>query len=120
MNPSERSTGATFATNSKVEVKGSVNLGKILDLQQRTSSLLRTAFRYSTSLPFDGVLQAIDTARVETSAALPMEQLSWELELTETPIEITDKGLTESYMIFGGPGSGKTYLLMYLLRQISR
>ena len=39
MNPSERSTGAKFATNSKVEVKGSVNLGKLSIWSKHIESL---------------------------------------------------------------------------------
>jgi hypothetical protein len=110
---------AAPAANAKIQVSATVNLGTVLELQQRAQRRIGSPFRMTGGLPSDGTLQAIDVnASLGTGGTLPAEQLGWELQATQTPLEIRDKGLTESYMIFGAPGSGKTYLLMYLLKQI--
>ena len=47
-----------------------------------------------------------------------MQRLSYSLKETDKKIYIKDDGLSASYGIFGAPGSGKTYLVMYLLEQV--
>ena len=47
-----------------------------------------------------------------------MQQLEYTLRETETELYIENRGLTSSYGIFGAPGSGKTVLMLYLLRQL--
>jgi hypothetical protein len=117
MNPSEKA--AAPAANAKIEVKAEVNLGTLLELRQKVARSLNTGFRMSAGLPGDGSLLAVDTnSQLGPTGTVGAEQLSWEFQSSETPINIVNKGLTESYMIFGAPGSGKTYLLMYLLKQI--
>src|SRR5262249_8765689 len=110
---------ARAGTNAKVTVSGSIELGDVLELQQRAAPTLDTGFRFSSAVPSDGVLRAVDQTDVAMNAsAMPAEQLGWGLQPAKRKLAIVNKGLTESYMIFGGPGSGKTYLLMYLLRQM--
>jgi hypothetical protein len=47
-----------------------------------------------------------------------MQRLRYSLANTSENIFIKNDGLLASYGIFGAPGSGKTYLLLYLLEQL--
>ncbi|HMD35863.1 MAG TPA: type IV secretion system DNA-binding domain-containing protein [Vicinamibacterales bacterium] len=117
--PDVKPPAAALGSNAKVTVEGSVWLGHSLELRQQTAPTARTAFQFSAALPGSGPLLAVDQIDVETSpSAMPATQLGWDLASTEQKLAIVDKGLTESYMIFGASGSGKTHFLMYLLRQM--
>lgn len=108
-----------LGSNAKITVQGEVNLGEELELIQESTAKLDTKFRFSSGLPINNSLSKVDIPYFKSErSTLPAEQLTWHLKPTRKQISITNKGLTESYMIFGGPGSGKTYLLMYLLKQI--
>jgi hypothetical protein len=48
------------------------------------------------------------------------DRIEYSFESTPNSVSLADQGLCQSYGIFGNPGVGKTYLLMYLLRQIAR
>ena len=116
MSPSESTAPAT---NAKIVVDAAVNLGTQLELRQKVQRRAHSGFRMSVGLPTDGTLQAVDVSPLTGAPGIVRtEQLGWELEKTRTPMDIVRKGLTESYMIFGAPGSGKTNLLMYLLKQL--
>src|SRR3954451_7167239 len=120
--PAELSAGGTTAPLTaapKFTMQGSITLGNLLELRQRAPARSNTRFRINAAMPTDGILSSVDIANPLTRpAGAPGEQLTWDLEKTDGTLEIKNKGLTESYMIFGVPGSGKTYLLMYLLKQM--
>jgi hypothetical protein len=108
MSPSE---SVVPAANAKIEVTGAVNLGTQLELRQRVQRRANPGLRMSAGLPTDGSLLAVDVnPLMGAPGAVRAEQLCWEFGATQTPMDIQNKGLTESYMIFGKPGSGKTYL----------
>jgi hypothetical protein len=105
--------------DAKVKVSGTVTLGTLHEMRQVNVAGPDARFAFSSALPSDGTLSSVDVAQVVTRAsALPADQLHWKLEEGTGTAAISGSGLAESYMIFGGPGSGKTYLLMYLLRQL--
>ena len=60
----------------------------------------------------DMMLQADDPG------LLPRQRLKFALTPLEEEVFLRDRGLTTSYGIFGAPGSGKTFLYKYLLRQV--
>lgn len=60
----------------------------------------------------DMMLQADDPG------LLPRQRLKFALAPLEEEVFLRDRGLTTSYGIFGAPGSGKTFLYKYLLRQV--
>jgi type IV secretory system conjugative DNA transfer VirD4/TraG family protein len=118
MTPGE-AEAAVPAGNDKIAIEARINLGTALELRQHADRPLSSGFRMAAGLPMDGSLLAVDINPASASGGMVgAEQLTWQFEPTDKPVDIRDKGLTESYMIFGAPGSGKTYMLMYLLKQL--
>lgn len=70
----------------------------------------RTATNYVSEA--DTMLQADDPG------VLPRQRLKFQLAQLDEEVFLRDRGLTTSYGIFGAPGSGKTFLFRYLLRQV--
>jgi hypothetical protein len=97
---------------------GTVDVGAELQLSQKAAPAPPGAM-YAPLLSTAGGLLPIDIAPWTGSASpVATQQLDWSLAPTDDHVQITDDGLAQSYFIFGGPGSGKTYMLEYLLKQI--
>ena len=47
-----------------------------------------------------------------------MQRLQYTLTPAGGTVSVENSGLTASYGVFGAPGSGKTFLLMHMLKQI--
>lgn len=120
MSPSSGAPAPTkLKGNDKVSVDGAIAMGSLFELRQRSAATVDTSFAFATAMPTDGSLMSVDLAQTGLRASqMPAEQLGWELQPRAGSISIEKDGLAESYMIFGAPGSGKTYFLLYLLRQL--
>jgi hypothetical protein len=56
--------------------------------------------------------------RPDDPGMLPRQRLKFELEPRDEDAFLEGRGLVASYGIFGAPGSGKTFLFKYMLRQL--
>jgi len=64
-------------------------------------------------------MAAVDyTPTFAKSGELSAQRLEHSLKQTGGNVFMEDAGIVASYGIFGAPGSGKTWMLMYLLRQL--
>jgi hypothetical protein len=101
----------------RIMVKGGVHIGQELELVQTAErSTTRDSF-FDVGRPHG--MPAVDyTPSLARPGELPMQRLVHSLANTDGNVFIEDDGLCESYGIFGAPGSGKTHLLLYVLRQI--
>jgi len=107
------------ATSAKIKTLGRIHFGRLLRLEQATQLKSSTSFRFSVGVPSSGLVSAIDNLMPQVlPGQLPVDRLEWSLKDTSEELYVTDDGLTTSYGIFGSPRSGKTYLLIYLLRQL--
>jgi len=107
-----------LGANAKVTAEGSVDMGELLELTQEEAPPTAASF-LRAALPTAGGLSAVDMPILNATASpVATQRLDWRLTPTGGRVTISDDGLAESYMIFGGPGSGKTYLLEYLLKQM--
>src|SRR6476659_4096586 len=98
----------------KIKVKGSLHLGRSLDLVQRVEKTFRTKSFFDTGHPADGLLsRAMYAQPTNPAGVLPMERLEHVLQDKNDNLFIDNDGLCASYGIFGAPGSGKTYFLLY-------
>jgi hypothetical protein len=114
---SDRSS--TPRTITKIAPKGRIHLGKRLMLEQHRQGAGERAPMFAVGLPEDGIIPMIENAMPAAQPGqLPMEELDYLLRETDTDLYIEDRGLTMSYGIFGAPGSGKTHLMLYMLRQL--
>ena len=105
--------------SAKVEPRGKIHLGKLLALDEHTSAVAQPTSFFSVGLPEDGLITPIDsTLPMANPGQLPMQELDYTLRETGGDLYIENHGLTSSYGIFGAPGSGKTFLMMHLLRQL--
>jgi hypothetical protein len=113
-------TPAHKARSAKIAPKGEVHFGNAMLLEQRSAGAEPSAaFRFVTGLPDSGAVPVIDDPTPESAIGeLPMRRLEYSLRETATELCVRNDGLTMSYGIFGAPGSGKTYLLMYMLEQL--
>lgn len=101
----------------RITVKDNVCVGQELELIQTAEHPSTVVSFFDVGRP-DG-LPAIDyTPSLARPGELPMQRLVYSLTPTNEKIYIENDGLCASYGIFGAPGSGKTHLLLYLLRQI--
>jgi hypothetical protein len=115
----QRSTRSVPATNAKIKASGRIHLGRLLKLEQATQLSSPTKFRFNVGIASSGLVPAIDNPMPQgTPGQLPVDRLEWSLRETSEELYVTGTGLTTSYGIFGAPRSGKTYLLLYLLRQL--
>lgn len=108
---------ATLSGRSSIEAKGRVQLGTECLLLEKPRARPFPAFTYSAFRPADGTVAAVDMPPVAEPGELPTQQLDWVLKPTDTDLCISDAGLMGSYGIFGASGSGKTRLMLHLLRQ---
>lgn len=105
--------------NAKIEPKGRIHLGRQLVLEQYATAPAAVGFQFVTTLPEDGTIPMIENpSPTSNPGELPRQELKYRLRQTSTELYIENHGLTMSYGIFGAPGSGKTYLMLRLLRQI--
>ena len=101
----------------RIMVKGSVEIGQELELVQAAERPSATDEFSDVGRP--AAMPAVDYApHLARSGELSMQRLVYSLANSDTKLSIEDDGLCASYGIFGAPGSGKTHLLLYLLRQI--
>lgn len=118
-----RAERAVPTPNARIQVTGRINLGSALRLDLRPAPWQAVGTVFSGGLPDSGVLPAIDgLLPVPGGAAFGGQPTHRPLQWTLTPEpgtrELTDNALTASYGIFGAPGSGKTHLLLHILRQL--
>ena len=99
-----------------IEVNGQLHIGKQMEIiQQAEKRQARPIFDAGRPA---GIPHYQYTSRLAPPGELAMRRLSYSFRDTDKEICIENAGLKASYGIFGGPGSGKTYLLRYLLKQI--
>lgn len=111
-------TRQVISANARIAANGRLHIGEALDLTQRPQVAGFTLPRFAVGRPEDGTMAAIDDNGVwAPPGMLPAQQLGYSFVDTGEEIYIENRGLTASYGIFGAPGSGKTHLLLYLLRQ---
>jgi hypothetical protein len=104
--------------NAKVQASGAIRLGRRLILEQRTDAG-SPALIYSAGLPDDASIAPFENPLPMASPGeLPRQDLRCQLRETSEELQIENDGLVMSYGIFGAPGSGKTNLLLGLLRQL--
>lgn len=102
----------------KVQVAGRVSMGSELRLTESIEPRIETS-RFVVGLPDDGSLSGMDSFDLlGVPGRLPADRLTWTLMPEDRDIGIEADGLVASYGIFGAPGSGKTYLVMHLFRQL--
>lgn len=103
--------------SDRIIVKGEIYIGRAHELVQKVARPSPEAMFFDTGMPM-GMAPIEYTPLSSQPGALPMEKLTYSLEPRREVISISDDGLVASYGIFGAPGSGKTFLLLQLLRQI--
>ncbi|MDX8349402.1 DUF87 domain-containing protein [Cognatiyoonia sp. IB215446] len=109
----------TLDREFKISVKGEVHLGTELHLDDRPPEIRQ---RYRNSAAINAPETPSATAGHGMLPGEISEEHDWNyaLEKTDKKVSIIDNGLKLQYALFGGPGSGKTNTLVYLLRQILR
>jgi TraM recognition site of TraD and TraG len=101
----------------RIVTKGRVHIGQELELVQTAERSPAKDSFFDVGRPHG--MPAVDyTPSLARPGELPMQRLVHSLANTDGSVFIEDDGLCASYGIFGAPGSGKTHLLLYLLRQI--
>lgn len=109
----------TLVGTARIEVEGSIQLGKNLQLDQRFKEAPKRQSAFTVGRPEDGSLPSADNPHIlRVPGMLTTEEMDYVLVPTQDDIAITNAGLTASYGIFGAPGSGKTRLLLHVLRQL--
>lgn len=103
--------------SDRIIVKGEIYIGRAQELVQKVVSQTPETMFFGGGMPM-GMAPIEYTPLASQAGALPMEKLTYSLEPKPEVISISDDGLVASYGIFGAPGSGKTFLLLQLLRQI--
>jgi hypothetical protein len=110
---------ATVVLDDRVKAKGKVRLGRQLELRQEAVASPPAGGGFVVGRPAGGFIPAVDDPFAGmTSGTLSAQRLEYSLAMTSGELFIEDDGLTTSYGIFGAPRTGKTHLLMYLLRQL--
>ncbi len=106
--------------SAKVEPKGRINIGHRLTLEEHAPTTMpATGLLFSAGLPEEGQFAPFESPGLSTNPGqLSVQQLEYVLRATDDELYLEDDGLTMSYGIFGAPGSGKTYLMLHLLRQL--
>ncbi|KAA0231947.1 hypothetical protein EDS67_00700 [candidate division KSB1 bacterium] len=103
--------------DKKIKVKGSIHVGQEMELVQAAERPSAKASFFDVGRP-QGMPTVDYSQRLSRPGELPMQRLVHSLTNINENIWIKNDGLCASYGIFGAPGSGKTHLLLYLLRQI--
>jgi hypothetical protein len=114
------STGDGVDLDDRIKAKGTVYLGRRMNLvQKQEAPLLVGGGGFVTGRPSGGFMPAVDDPFAGVSGTqIRAERLVWDFTGTDEPVTMEDDGLTTSYGIFGRPRSGKTHLLMLLLQQL--
>jgi hypothetical protein len=102
---------------AKIEVHGKIHLGRECELNQRAEKTATRSSFFDIGRPI-GMPSADYIPQRSPAGELPLEKLVHTLNETDNNLFIDGAGLVTSYGIFGAPGSGKTYLLTYLLNQL--
>jgi type IV secretory pathway TraG/TraD family ATPase VirD4 len=114
-----RLLAATGLDDVRIEPKGRVQVGAALELVQAVRSTRSRPSRFVTGRPVDGTLAPIDNAPLDSRPGeLPVQRLGYSLQPASGEVWIEDDGLATAFGVFGAPGSGKTHLLLHLLRQV--
>jgi hypothetical protein len=100
-----------------IEVNGRLHIGKQMEIIQKAENHQARGPIFDAGRPA-GMPRGQYTPRLTPRGELAMRRLSYSFRNTNKEVYIENAGLKASYGIFGGPGSGKTYLLRYLLKQI--
>jgi hypothetical protein len=112
----------TFSSNSKIEIPAEwrAHLGaEMLLTQAQPRRGFETGLRFAMGLPNDGLIPAVDNPMPFLQpGSISGDRLEWTLVDAQHPLYVKEAGLLASYGIFGAPRSGKTHLLLYLLRQL--
>jgi hypothetical protein len=101
---------------TKIDVQGKIHLGsrhELVQAPQDAPSSVYSALGSRTSSDLGGLTKSDSNGLGEVL----------EFKLSDQPtgqLHIAEKGLVTSFGIFGAPGSGKTVLLMHLLKQLFR
>ena len=112
-------TGADADTVRITPPDGKIHLGRRMVLQERAAPTSTSWSAFATGLPDDGTIAPIDSPfPPAVPGELAMQSLQQSLEPTEEELYIEGDGLALAYGIFGAPGSGKTFLMMRMLRQL--
>lgn len=102
-------------------IKGKIRLGKLQNLKINNKD---KEFQppHGTEIIYDPLAGLVPgplrNNPVTASVQNDFKHFDYQLESTDEDVFFIDKGLNQSYGIFGSPGCGKTYLLMFLLKQI--
>jgi TraM recognition site of TraD and TraG len=107
----------TAVAPDRIRISGTVHVGDEVELRQRIERPASAASFFTTGRPI-GMPAVEHTTQMRAAGELPMDRLAYSLVPSEGDVYIENDGLVASYGIFGAPGSGKTHLLLYLLRQI--
>jgi TraM recognition site of TraD and TraG len=102
---------------SKITVAGRVHLGKALRLVQGAEAPGAGFSLFESGRP-QGIASIEYTAPMHRAGELAVERLAYSLAPAPGELFIEGDGLCSAYGIFGGPGSGKTFLMMHLLGQL--
>src|SRR4051812_38738205 len=101
-----------------IKVKGRIRIGQLRELKEYEPVEDRP--EYDIDYVEDSVLppHLRQPLRRPFATRWSRGDFRYEFQPTGRDVTIADDGLTLQYGILGGPGSGKTNLLIYLLRQI--
>lgn len=107
-----------MAKSRKIRVDGEILIGDELDLLEVHG---KSADQHKKIYPTEGGFLPESEYRLKDP--IPKEDIkqnaiNYRFEKKGNPLIVGDQGLVLQYGILGGPGSGKTNLLMHLLRQI--
>lgn len=100
-----------------IKPKGKIFIGEELELIQKAERLSAQASFFDIGRP-QGLPVVDYTKQFSTPGQLPLQRLTHSLQGSGGGVYIENDGLSASYGIFGAPGSGKTHLLLLLLRQL--
>lgn len=112
-------TAIRLPGSAKIEASGRIHLGRRMRLEQHVATPLAARFAFAAELPDDGLIRPFeDPLPTVNPGGLALQELDYEVRDAGAEVFMQDDGLTMSYGIFGAPGSGKTFLMMRLLRQL--
>src|SRR4051812_4150659 len=93
----------------------SVHLGDRLHLSH---DLETTASAPDLARPGAGAVHPADALSIRPAGTFDASRITYRLHPTGEPAHLSGAGLSVGYLVLGVPGSGKTVLIMHLLRQI--
>jgi hypothetical protein len=100
----------------QISVAGAVHLGERLHLQQRAPT---PDVAVSFAQPGMGSINPADIWPVSPAPGrFDAVRMTYTFEPTGRQMRISGEGLKTGYLVLGSPGSGKTVLILHLLRQL--